>query len=53
MKHLKIALALVVVGVLLLAVFAAFIWLPLGLVPIALALIAAGMLYDAPRRKTP
>jgi hypothetical protein len=53
MTHLRVAVGLVAAGVLLLTVFAAFVWLPLALLPPAIALIIAGGLYDVPRQPKP
>jgi hypothetical protein len=52
-KYFKLAVGLVTGGILLLTVFAAFVWLPLALVPPAIALIVAGLVVDVPKKKTP
>lgn len=53
MGWLKIALALTLTGIVFLTVFAALVWGPLAFAVVGIALVAAGMLVDSPRKKPP
>jgi membrane-bound ClpP family serine protease len=53
MGWLRAAIGLIITGLVLITIFAAFVWWPLAFLIVGISLIVGGVFLDSPRKRPP